>query len=273
VRVPLERAEEARAELLEFAAHGFEERDLPGALELAVYGGPEVEEALRASFGEVSSERVEPGWEDNWRAFHRPVEIGRLWVGPPWEEAPEELNPVVIDPGRAFGTGAHPTTRLCLELLQELEPASLLDAGCGLADLLPFLESRGQRVRYVGADLTPAILKEARRRQPDADLVLTDLFAAPPFLPETFDVVFASGIFNLNLGNNDAFVQRAVPALARLAAGCVVANFLHAGAPVKHAHCHYYEPVPLMAALAGAGCRIDCREGYLDHDFTLVVWR
>jgi ribosomal protein L11 methyltransferase len=131
VRVPLERAEEARAELLEFAAHGFEERDLPEMLELAVYGGPEVEEALRASFGDVSSERVEPGWEDNWRVFHRPVEIGRLWVGPPWEEAPEGLLSVVIDPGGAFGTGAHPTTRLCLELLQELEPANLLDVGCG----------------------------------------------------------------------------------------------------------------------------------------------
>lgn len=131
MRVPLERAEEMRAELLELAAHGFEERDLPGMLELVVYGGPEVEEALRASFGDVSSERVEPGWEDNWRAFHRPVEIGRLWVGPPWEEAPQGLLPVVIDPGRAFGTGAHPTTRLCLELLQELEPASLLDLGCG----------------------------------------------------------------------------------------------------------------------------------------------
>lgn len=132
MRVPLERSEEARAELLEFAAHGFEERDLPGLLELAVYGGPEVEEALRRSFAEVFSERVEPGWEDNWRAFHRPVEIGRLWVGPPWEEAPKTLLPVVIDPGRAFGTGAHPTTRLCLELLQALEPpASLLDVGCG----------------------------------------------------------------------------------------------------------------------------------------------
>jgi ribosomal protein L11 methyltransferase len=100
-------------------------------LELAVYGGPEVEEALRASFADVASELVEPGWEDNWRAFHRPVEIGRLWVGPPWEEPPQGLLPVVIDPGGAFGTGAHPTTRLCLELLQELEPASLLDLGCG----------------------------------------------------------------------------------------------------------------------------------------------
>jgi ribosomal protein L11 methyltransferase len=100
-------------------------------LELAVYGGPEVEEVLRASFTAVTSELVEPGWEDNWRAFHRPVEIGKLWVGPPWEEPPQGLLPVVVDPGAAFGTGAHPTTRLCLELLQELEPASLLDIGCG----------------------------------------------------------------------------------------------------------------------------------------------
>ena len=100
-------------------------------LELAVYGGPEVEETLRGSFADVRSELVEPGWEDNWRAFHRPVEIGKLWVGPPWEEPPQGLLPVVIDPGAAFGTGAHPTTRLCLELLQELEPASLLDIGCG----------------------------------------------------------------------------------------------------------------------------------------------
>ncbi len=39
--------------------------------------------------------------------------------------------PIVVDPGRAFGTGAHPTTRLCLELLQEVEPSSLVDVGCG----------------------------------------------------------------------------------------------------------------------------------------------
>jgi ribosomal protein L11 methyltransferase len=67
---------------------------------------------------------VPEGWEDGWRSFHHGVKIGRFWVGPPWEA-------IVVDPGRAFGTGAHPTTRLTLELLQELEPASLLDVGCG----------------------------------------------------------------------------------------------------------------------------------------------
>jgi len=67
---------------------------------------------------------VPEGWEDAWRTFHHGARVGRLWVGPPWET-------VVVDPGRAFGTGAHPTTRLTLELLQEVEPGSLLDVGCG----------------------------------------------------------------------------------------------------------------------------------------------
>ena len=63
--------------------------------------------------------------------FHRPVEVGSLWIGPPWEEPTPGLVPVVIDPGLAFGTGAHPTTQLCLELIQPLERSSLIDIGSG----------------------------------------------------------------------------------------------------------------------------------------------
>ncbi len=74
---------------------------------------------------------VAEGWEDAWRTFHHGVRVGGCWVGPPWEEPPADAVGVVVDPGRAFGTGAHPTTRLCLELLQETEPTSLLDVGCG----------------------------------------------------------------------------------------------------------------------------------------------
>jgi ribosomal protein L11 methyltransferase len=79
----------------------------------------------------VEVDDVAAGWEDGWRAFHHGVRIGRLWVGPPWEEPPADAVAVVIDPGRAFGTGAHATTRLCLELLQGVEPTSVLDVGCG----------------------------------------------------------------------------------------------------------------------------------------------
>ena len=82
-------------------------------------------------FDVVEVDEVAEGWQDGWRTFHRGVRIGRCWVGPPWEEPPADAVAVVIDPGRAFGTGAHATTRLCLELLQEAEPTSMLDVGCG----------------------------------------------------------------------------------------------------------------------------------------------
>jgi ribosomal protein L11 methyltransferase len=82
-------------------------------------------------FDVVATDEVDEDWPDRWRDFHHGVRVGRLWVGPPWEEPPTDALAVVIDPGRAFGTGAHATTRLCLELLQDVEPAGLLDVGCG----------------------------------------------------------------------------------------------------------------------------------------------
>jgi ribosomal protein L11 methyltransferase len=96
----------------------------------AVYTDADGERALREHF-EVESRAIAGGWEESWREFHRGVAVGRFWVGPPWVEAPAGAEAIVIDPGRAFGTGAHATTRLTLELLQKLRPTSLLDVGCG----------------------------------------------------------------------------------------------------------------------------------------------
>jgi ribosomal protein L11 methyltransferase len=59
------------------------------------------------------------------------VRVGELWVGPPWIKPDPDAIPVVIDPGAAFGTGAHPSTRLVLAELLELPRGSLLDVGCG----------------------------------------------------------------------------------------------------------------------------------------------
>jgi ribosomal protein L11 methyltransferase len=108
--------------LLHIFPEGVEELD--GAY--AVYA-----EEPPLGFDVVEVDDVAEGWEDSWRAFHHGVRVGRCWVGPPWEEPPADSVAVVIDPGRAFGTGAHATTRLCLELLQDAEPTSLLDVGCG----------------------------------------------------------------------------------------------------------------------------------------------
>jgi ribosomal protein L11 methyltransferase len=110
---------------------GWEELEVGDQLEVAVYGGPRHGERLRQAFGDVGEAAVAPGWSERWREFHRPVRVGTLWVGPPWERAPADAVAVLIDPGRAFGTGAHPTTRLCLELLLEQPRSSVVDLGCG----------------------------------------------------------------------------------------------------------------------------------------------
>ena len=81
----------------------------------------------------VSGEQVADDWADRWRRFHEPTLVGgRVFVRPPWAEPRPGTLDLAIDPGQAFGTGAHPTTRLSLELLLVLEPeGSFADLGCG----------------------------------------------------------------------------------------------------------------------------------------------
>jgi ribosomal protein L11 methyltransferase len=140
LRVRREDAEIALAELLALAPSGVEEVDLGDVVEYAVYGPPGELPALpdlKAAAGDalvsVRTTEVADDWADRWRAFHKPIVVaGRLHVRPPWHDARDDLEEVVIDPGQAFGTGAHDTTRLCLELLCTVEPAgAFVDLGCG----------------------------------------------------------------------------------------------------------------------------------------------
>ena len=130
------------AALLELAPGGVEQVDGEDFVEYAVYGAPGELPALPEGAAEVggvtvrvSGSEVPEDWAERWKRFHVPVLVGgRVWLRPPWEEAavrPGVID-IAIDPGQAFGTGAHPTTRMSLELLLDCEPAgSLADLGCG----------------------------------------------------------------------------------------------------------------------------------------------
>jgi ribosomal protein L11 methyltransferase len=146
VRCRPEQAELVLAELIELVPGGVEEERGTGYVEFAIYGPPgELPELpdLRAAAGdglvEIETTEIPDDWADRWRDFHEPVVIagGRLVVRPSWEEsaAGGEVD-VVVDPGRAFGTGGHATTRCCLELLlaladRGLATGALADWGTG----------------------------------------------------------------------------------------------------------------------------------------------
>lgn len=161
MRVAEARAEEARALLVELFPEGFEEVEVDGGIEFAAYTKAGGEERLWQVFGPGAATPVDAGWGEAWKRFHRPVEIGRLWVGPPWEEPEEGLLPVVVDPGQAFGTGSHPTTQLCLRFLLEHTPVSLLDLGCGSGVLSIAAAKLGYRP-VTALDLDEAAVEAAR---------------------------------------------------------------------------------------------------------------
>jgi ribosomal protein L11 methyltransferase len=160
LRVRRADAELVLAELLELAPGGVEELEPPptdggeATIEYAVYGAPgelpdlpDLHAAAGGALVEISTSEVPDDWSERWKQFHRPVliepptgatcvgVISALHVRPPWEAPsvhPRALE-IVIDPAQAFGTGAHATTRMCLELL--LEHAASVDVRGAVLDV------------------------------------------------------------------------------------------------------------------------------------------
>jgi ribosomal protein L11 methyltransferase len=204
VKVALADAEIARARMLELAPGGFEESEGKDVLELAAYVDAAAAERIAAAFGVISWADVEPGWEERWREFHRPVRAGGLWIGPPWMSRPPGETTVVVDPGRAFGTGAHPTTRACIELLARLPRGSLLDAGCG-SGVLAAAACRLGFAPVSAVDLDPVAVettvRTAQENAIEVSATVADVLADE--LPVT-DLVVA----NIELGAVEILLER-----------------------------------------------------------------
>jgi len=176
IRVRREQAELALAALLPILRDGAEETE-PGQdeVEYAVYA-PRAElpklDDVRALAGDalidVTMTEVPPGWERRWHQYLQPVEVAgsgrRVRIRPPWQPAAgdSDVTEVVIDPGELFGAGTHPTTRLCLELLLELDPAgALADWGSG-SGVLAIAAARLGYAPVLAVDVEPASLEASK---------------------------------------------------------------------------------------------------------------
>jgi ribosomal protein L11 methyltransferase len=163
-------AEHALAELIELAPGGVEEVDRGDLVEYAIYGAPgelpalpDLRAAVGGALAEVSTSEVADDWNERWKDFHHPLVLGeRLAVRAPWHAPAGAGLELVIDPGQAFGTGAHATTRLCLELLLELPPGgALADFGCG-SGVLAITAARLGFAPVVATDFDPLSVEATR---------------------------------------------------------------------------------------------------------------
>ncbi len=210
VRCKPEQAELVLAELVQLAPGGVEEEAGPGWVEYAIYGAegelPELGE-LEAAAGddlvEIASERIPDDWADRWRDFHEPTVLadGRVVIRPAWHDSPKpDALDVVIDPGQAFGTGAHPTTRMCVDMLVLLSDEGratgpIADLGTGSAVLaivaaklgwspvlgvdheLPALEAARENARANGVELQVERANLREGPAPHASTIVANLVA------------------------------------------------------------------------------------------------
>jgi len=129
----------------------------------------QLKETFRQRCGEEPEFKLrqihEEDWAHAWKAYYKPEKIGRVVIKPSWEDymPTEDEVMIALDPGMAFGTGTHPTTRLCVQLLQEEinRPLDMLDLGTGSGILAIVGAKLGAR-RVVGSDIDPVAVRVAR---------------------------------------------------------------------------------------------------------------
>jgi len=151
-------------------------------------------EPLNYAVGTVADQN----WVQLTQSQFDPIRVSeRLWIVPSWHESPDPaaIN-LILDPGMAFGTGSHPTTRLCLEWLERtVSPGcSVLDYGCG-SGILAIAAARLGAARVAGVDIDPQAVESARANAERNGVSALFADSAEPVAGE-YDLVVANILSN-----------------------------------------------------------------------------
>lgn len=159
---------EHKGEVAVVKAYFSEEDDIE---QILAYINEKIEEikamGIDLGIGKVESEKMfEEDWANNWKKYYKPTKVGdKLVVKPIWEEyeAKEGELVVELDPGMAFGTGDHETTRMCMKALEKHVKAdsTVFDVGCGSGILAISAAKLGAKLA-VGVDLDPVAVESAK---------------------------------------------------------------------------------------------------------------
>jgi ribosomal protein L11 methyltransferase len=167
-------------------------------------------------------------WMEEWKkGFHAFQLYDKFWVVPSWEKAPENVEPIFIDPGMAFGTGTHETTQICSELifkeLQNKKVESLIDVGTGTG-ILAFVAYKMGVPNVMGTDNDPEAIRVAKE---NADINKVEMRLTEKdlnMIPEKFDIIVANIIDGVLLKLKDLLLLKRNSGGSFILSGIIIEN-------------------------------------------------
>jgi SAM-dependent methyltransferase len=150
-----------------------------------------------------------------------------------------------------------------------LEKERLLDFGCGFGDMYAYCRERLPHIQYEGIDLNPSLVNEGRTRYPTANLRSVD--ALRNGLDGSWDVIVASGVFNLKLADNWGFIGQMFDLFARHATRGFAANFLSNRVDYELVDTFHADPVKVLDLAYRFSNRVMLRNDYMPFEFTVYV--
>ena len=176
---------------------------------------------------------------------------------------------------QALNWGSRQSQELRFSILTQignLEGANILDVGCGMADLLGYLQQSTTSVHYTGYDLTSEMIENALHRFPESQLEVRNLLEEPP--PElSFDYVFASGIFYLRQVEPMVYLESMVCRMFSICRRGVAFNTLSTLASQYNPNEFYADPAEVLTMCLKLTNRLVVRHDYLEHDFTVYLYK
>ena len=176
---------------------------------------------------------------------------------------------------RKVGWGSEKSQQKRFEILCEvanISNATVLDVGCGLGDFYDYLVSKSIKVEYTGIDINQNMIEKARQGRSANKFLCADM-KSDYFEENSFDYVFLSGAFNLSEDNHLANVEKTVSKMFAAARSAVAFNIMSLHAPYFGPGEYYACPEKLLGMMLRLSKKVVLRHDYMDHDFTIYLYK
>jgi ubiquinone/menaquinone biosynthesis C-methylase UbiE len=152
-----------------------------------------------------------------------------------------------------------------------LSGKKILDVGCGTGDLFKYLYSQNCDADYYGIDILEKMVERAYEIHPKGRFFTGDIFKESPFSKKQFDIVFCSGVFNLNMEDNESFLKSALPVFFAHAKEKVIFNVLDPGHFVHSNKYYFFSQKEILQWIREYTDNVKVASGYIPNDFTIIA--